>query len=51
MRKEAKEMSIADMQKEIYMKQEKTIDSIMINQIMKQGASYRPVFITHLLNV
>ena len=43
MRKEAKDMSIKEMQKAIYMKQEKTVDDIMISQIMKQGASYRPV--------
>lgn len=45
MRKEERDMSISEMQKAIYMKQEKTVDDIMINQIMKQGHSYRPVFL------
>ena len=47
MKKEANDMSIKEMQKAIYMKQEKTVDDIMISQIMKQGSSYRPVPFTH----
>lgn len=46
MRKEERDMSISEMQKAIFMKQEKTVDDIMINQIMKQGHSYRPVILT-----
>lgn len=49
MRKEERDMSISEMQKAIYMKQEKTVDDIMINQIMKQGQSYRPVIIIIVL--
>ena len=43
MKKEATELSIGEMQKSMYMKNEKTMDDIMINQILKQGSSFRPV--------
>ena len=43
MKKEATEQSIGEMQKSVYMKNEKTMDDIMINQILKQGSSFRPV--------
>ena len=43
MKREAADLSVKDMQKAIYMKQEKTVDDIMLNEIMKRGKSYRPV--------
>ena len=49
MKREATDLSVKDMQKAIYMKQEKTkqaiylIIDIMLNEIMKRGKSYRPV--------
>ena len=43
MKKEATDMSVSEMQKAMYMKNEKTMDDIMLNQILKQGSSFRPV--------
>ena len=44
MRREAKDQSIADMQRAIYLHRERNIDEVMASNILKHGSFFNPVF-------